>query len=75
MLEVKIEPNEKLKVVSRLIFLGDTLGAGWGVEEAAIDREMCLGQGHMFLTFRGTSVHINCKIYGACVQCVITYRV
>ena len=36
-----MEANVKLKCVSRLIFLGDTLGEGWGVEEAASDRERC----------------------------------
>ena len=36
-----IEANVKLKCVSMFIFLGDMLGAGWGVEEAARDRERC----------------------------------
>ena len=37
-----MEANVKLKCVSRFIFLGDTLGEGWGVEEAAraIERDV-----------------------------------
>ena len=39
--EGKIEPNVKLECVSKLFYLGDMLGAGGGVEEAASARVRC----------------------------------
>ena len=33
--EVEIEPNVKLECVTKFCYLGDTLGAGVGVDEAA----------------------------------------
>ena len=46
--EVLIEPNVKLECVPKFCYLGDTFGAGGGVEEAARpdkgQREMCLGK-------------------------------
>jgi len=42
--EVVIEPNEKLECVPKFCYLGDTLGAGRGVDEAArpMVHAMCL---------------------------------
>ena len=43
--EVVIEPNVKLECVLKFCYLGNTLGAGGGVEEAARARVRCaLGQ-------------------------------
>ena len=49
--EVVIEPNVKLECVPKFCYLGNTLGAGGGVEEAARgggsskgQSEMCLGK-------------------------------
>ena len=39
--EVVIEPNVKLECVPKFCYLGDTLGAGGGVEEAAKARVRC----------------------------------
>ena len=39
--EVVIEPNVKLKCVPKFCYLGDTFGAGGGVEEAARARVRC----------------------------------
>ena len=42
--EVVIEPNVKLECVTKFCYLGDTLGAGGGAEEAARSQSgMCLG--------------------------------
>ena len=42
--EAVVEPNVKLECVPKFGYLGDTLGAGGGVEEAAKSQcEMCLG--------------------------------
>ena len=41
--EVVIEPNVKLECVPKFCYLGNTLGAGGGVEEAARARDV-LGQ-------------------------------
>ena len=68
----------KLECVPKFCYLGDTLGAGGGVEEAARAKsEICLGkvQGVIWtiLTARGASYHIKGKIYKACVQSALTY--
>ena len=39
--EVVIEPNVKLECVPRFCYLGDTLGAGGGMQEAARARVRC----------------------------------
>ena len=53
-------------------YLGDTLGAGGGVEEAARARVRCAWAKfkNLLLTARGASYHIKGKIYKACVQSV-----
>ena len=57
--------------------LGDTLGAGGGIEEAARARVRCawakFKELSPILTARGASYHIKGKIYKACVQSVLTY--
>ena len=39
--EVAIEPNVKLECVPKFCYLGDTLGAGRGADEAARARVRC----------------------------------
>ena len=72
--EVVIEPNVKLECVPKFSYLGDTLGAGGGVEEAARARVRCawakFKELSSILTARGASYHIKGKIYRACVSCV-----
>ena len=75
--EVVIEPNVKLECVPKFCFLGDTLGAGGGVEEAARARVRCgwakFKELSPILTARGASYRIKGKIYKACVLSVLTY--
>ena len=75
--EVVIEPNVKLECVPKFCYLGDTLGAGGGVEEAARARVRCawakFKELSPILTARSASYHIKGKIYKACVQSVLTY--
>ena len=75
--EVVIEPNVKLECVPKFCYLGDTLGAGGGVEEAARARVRCawakFKELSPILTARGASYRIKGKIYKACVQSVLTY--
>ena len=74
--EVVIEPNVKLECVHKFCYLGDTLGAGGGVE-AARARVRCawakFKELSPILTARGASYHIKGKIYKACVQSVLKY--
>ena len=75
--EVMIEPNVKLKCVPKFCYLGDTLGAGGGVEEAARARVRCawakFKELSPILTARGASYRIKGKIYEACVQSALIY--
>ena len=75
--EVVIEPNVKLECVPKFCYLGDTLGAGEGVEEAARARVRCawakFKELSPILTARGASYRIKGKIYKACVQSALTY--
>ena len=75
--KVAIEPNVKLECVSKFCYLGDTIGAGGGVEEAARARVRCawakFKELSPILTARGASYGIKGKIYKACVQSVLTY--
>ena len=75
--EVVIEPNVKLECVPKFCYLGDTLGAGGGVEEVARARVRCAWDKFKelspILTARGASYRIKGKIYKACVQSVLTY--
>ena len=75
--EVVIEPNVKLECVPNFRYLGDTLGAGGGVEEAARARVRCawakFKEISPILTARSASYHMKGKIYKACVQSVLTY--
>ena len=75
--EVVIEPNVKLECVPKFCYLGDTLGAGGGVEEAARARVRCawakFKELSPILTARGASYRIKGKICKACVQSALTY--
>ena len=75
--EVVIEPNVKLECVPKFCYLGDTLGAGGGMEEAARARVRCawakFKELSPILTARGASYRIKGKIYKACVQSALTY--
>ena len=68
----------KLECVPKFCYLGDTLGAGGGVEEAARARVRCawakFKELSPILTARGALYHIKGKIYKACVQSVLTYN-
>ena len=75
--EVEIEPNVKLECVPKFCYLGDTLGAGGGVEEAARARVRCAWAEFKklspILTARSASYCVKGKIYKACVQSALTY--
>ena len=75
--EVVIEPNVKLECIPKFCYLGNTLGEGGCVEEAARARVRCawakFEELSPILTARGASYHIKGKIYKACVQSVLTY--
>ena len=72
--EVVIEPNVKLECVSKFCYLGDTLGAGGGVEEAASQSEMCLGKVQGVISYRDSSgciiPHKGKDIQGLCPECI-----
>ena len=72
-----IEPNVKLECVPKFCYLGDTLGARKGVEEAARARVRCawakFKELSPILTAWDASDHIKGKIYKAYVQSVLTY--
>ena len=74
--EVVIEPNVKLECVPNFCYLGDTLGAGGGVEEAAKATVRCawakFKELSPILTARGASYLIKGKIYKVCVQSALT---
>ena len=74
-----IEPNLKLECVTKFCYLGDTLGARGGVEEAARAIVSCawakFKELSPILTSRGASYCIKRKIYRACVQSVLTYGI
>ena len=73
--EVVIEPNVKLECVTKFCYLGDTLGAAGGAEEAARARVRCawtkFKELSSILTARGASYHIKGKdIQGLCPECI-----
>ena len=74
--EVVIEPNVKLECVP-FCYLGSTLGAGGGVEEAARARVRCawvkFKELSPILTAWSASYCIKGKMYKACVQSALTY--
>ena len=67
----------KLECVTKFCYLGDTLGVGGGMEEAARARVRCawakFKELSPILTARGASYRIKGEIYKACVQSVLTY--
>ena len=72
--EVELEPGVKVECVSKFCYLGDTLGSGGGVVEAARARVRCawakFKELSPILTVRGASYRIRGRIYSACVQCL-----
>ena len=75
--EVESEPGVKVECVSKFCYLGDTLGSGGGVVEAARARVRCawakFKELSPILTVRGASYRIKGRIYSACVQSVLIY--
>ena len=73
--EVELEPGVKVECVSKFCYLGDTLGSGGGVVEAARARVRCawakFKELSPILTVRGASYCIKGRIYSACVQSVL----
>ena len=72
--EVELEPGVKVECVSKFCYLGDTLGSGGGVVEAARARVRCawakFKELSPILTVRGASYRIKGRIYSACDQSV-----
>ena len=65
----------ELECVPKFCYLGDTLGAGGGAEEAARARASAkFKEISSNLTARGESYRIKGKILKACVQSVLTYE-
>ena len=66
--EVEIDPNVELECVPKFCYLGDTLGAGGGADEAARARERCdwakFKELSPILTARGASYHMEGEILG-----------
>ena len=75
--EVELEPGVKVECVSKFCYLGDTVGSGGGVVEAARARVRCawakFKELSPILTVRGASYRIKGRIYSACVQSVLIY--
>ena len=76
--EVELEPGVKVECVSKFCYLGDTLGSGGGVVEAArASRVRCawakFKELSPILTVRGASYRVKGRIYSACVQSVLIY--
>ena len=70
--EVELEPCVKVECVSKFSYLGDTLGSGGGVVEAARARVRCawakFKELSPILTVRGASYRVKGRIYSASVQ-------
>jgi hypothetical protein len=86
--QTKVEPVQVLKsvellqgvnleVVSEFCYLGDTIGAGGGSEEAARARVRCawgkFNQLGSMLSVRGASLKVKGKIYATYVRSVLIY--
>ena len=67
---VEIEPNVKLKCVPKFCNLGDTFGAGGGVDETARCGLECDVHGLSSRSYHPFSYHTKGNIFRACVQCV-----
>ena len=76
--EVELEPGVKVECVSKFCYLGDILGSGGSVVEAARARVRCawakFKELSPILTVRGASYRIKGRIYSACVQSVLIYE-
>ena len=67
--------NRLTNRVPKFCYLGDTLGAGGGAEEAARARASAKFKAiSSNLTARGESYRIKGKIIKACIQSVLTYE-
>ena len=66
--EVEIKPNVKLECEPKFCYLGDTLGAGGGADEAARARVRCawakFKELSLILTTRGASYHMKGRFLG-----------
>ena len=75
--EDELEPGVKLECVSKFCYLGDTLGSGGGVVEAARARVRCawakFKELSPILTMRGASYRIKGRIYIVLVSRVFCY--
>ena len=78
--EVELEPGVKVECVPKFCYLGDTLGCGGGVVEAARARVRCawakFEELSPILTVRGASYHVKgriYRIYSVCVQRILIY--
>ena len=75
--KVELEPGVKVECVSKFCYLGNKLGSGGGVVEAARARVRCawakFKELSPILTVRGASYRIKGRIYSACVQSVLIY--
>ena len=76
--EVELEPDLKVKWLSKFCYLGDTLGSGEGVVEAARARVRCAWAKFKklspILTGRGASYRIKGRIYSACVLSILIMK-
>ena len=73
--EVVIQPNVKLECVPKFCYLGDTLGAGGGAEEAARARvRCCLGKVQGVISYPDSPgciiPHKRKDIQGLCPECI-----
>ena len=75
--EVELEPGVKVECVSKFCYLGDALGSGGGVVEAARAKMRCawakFKELSPILTVPGASYCVKGRIYSACVQSVLIY--
>ena len=75
--EVELQSGVQVECVSKPCYLGDTLGSGGGVVEAARARVRCawakFKELSPILTVSGASYRIKGRIYSACVQSVLIY--
>jgi len=72
-----IEQGVGFEMVDRFCYLGDTIGAGGGVEEATRARVRSawakFRELSPILTTKGASLRVKGKVYKACVQSVLIY--
>jgi hypothetical protein len=75
--EISLGTDGKLECVDKFRYLGDTIGAGGGAEEASRARVRSAWAKFKeltpVLTSRGASLKVKGKVYKACVQRVLVY--